>query len=159
MGTTSAIHRTTISESEILGVIETLHHAQVNGEGINPDSISFLKKLRMLAFKINLGVATPAYIATGIKKQSLVSLESLGASAEEKLEAIATAFSTGSKKGTLPAELSESDEAELERLNAAMLEELAAEGNTNVVLEERRSEVRSIEEANIDEDLFKSLGA
>jgi hypothetical protein len=157
MGTTSAIHRTTISESEILGVIETLHHAQINGEGINPDSLSFLKKLRMLAFKINLGVASPAYIATGSRKQSfasLVSLEALGASAEEKLDA-AIAGTIGKYNNS--AELSAEQEDELSRLEREMLEGLVAEGNTNVILEERRSEVRSIEEKAIDEALFKSL--
>lgn len=152
MGKNTAVHRITITESEILGVIETLHHAQINGESSNADSLSFLKKLQLRAYEMHLGTVTPAYVATGRITKPAVSLDSLGATPQERIAA----------------ELSTAEEDELDRLDRQMREELAASGNSNVVLEERRTSDRALpgngqevgpaEQAGpSDEDLFKLL--
>jgi hypothetical protein len=144
-----AVYRMTIAAEEILSTLElfsTIPTAQLSS-----GARSLHKKFQIQAAKINIGAATPAYVTTGTKKQPLT-LEALGGTDEfngTHIPNLNPADILGTRTTdattTLPEQLDAAMEAELERLNAAMLAELAANGagSQNVVLEERRKVPRT----------------
>lgn len=136
---TKAVYRPTISSDEVFALLDTLDRIKIEA-GLNPILIPFHKKLDSLAYDIGKGNRNPAYVATGVSRKPALTLESLGATTEERQKVV-----------------TEDDLDELERLNAEMLAGLAAEGNSNVVLEERRKVPRTEVEPSNDDALFKSL--
>lgn len=77
--------RPSISSDEIFALLDIMDCAR-RGEqlaGLDPTLADYYKKLRIKAFEIGEGIAKSAYVATGKRKESSISLESLGSSAEE----------------------------------------------------------------------------
>lgn len=145
-------HRIVISESELNEVTEALTTVP------STKSIrSFYAKLKVLAAKIDAGVKTPDYIKSNIRETTKISLENLTASDSEAPKKIS------------PTTVSMSEDemfAELERQEKEMLAQMAAEGNKNVILHERRASPRdtgntgdnSNDNSNsADTNLFNSL--
>jgi hypothetical protein len=150
-------HRLTIAESELSAVTELLQAARQEGLTTQPVN-RFLAKLMVLQTKIGMGTKVPDYVKTGAKEARTISLDNLGATdADFKMPTPARSPVSPTHLHMAQADL----DAELERLNAQMLEEQALAGNKNVVLEERRKHPRNennLEEAaSADAELFKSL--
>lgn len=146
----AVIYRMTISSEDILGTLEAL--STVSPAHMPTGARSLQKKFQLQAAKINIGAATPAYVTTGHPKKQELTIESLGGSSDEAdhtLRSLATIPVTTSSTGNKPSEnLNESEEEELARLEREMLAELSAQGNENVVLEDRRKAPRTTPEPN-----------
>lgn len=137
-------YRVLLKSTEIASLIEVLtyHRSQF---GLPDEAITGLAKLKVQHSKIENGVKVADYVPTGTKRVG-VSLESLGGLSDQdnNIARNLTASSSNppTKPAKLPAELTPDMEDELERANQAMLDSLAAEGNNNVVIEERRKHPR-----------------
>ena len=77
--------RVSISTSEIFALLDIMDSARRGDQlsGLDPTLLNCYEKLNVQAFKIGKGIARPAYVNTGVKKQSAINLEALGSSAEE----------------------------------------------------------------------------
>ncbi len=118
MATTKDVHRPTLNSDEVFALIDLMDQARSGTvSGLNPTLREYYIKLDKLAYAIGKGHAKPAYVVTGIRKESMVNLDSLGASSVEKNKA---------KEWESMAD--EDIDAELERLNTIMLNELVADG-------------------------------
>lgn len=146
------VFRPTITDRQMLGVVEVLQHYRTL-YGLNSDALEILVKFEKDLVGINYGTKTPAYIATGVREASKITLENL--SAEDPSFISMPAPKNKAISPTLVSLSEAEEEAELERLNAAMLEEVAAMGSGNVILEERRAIPRDNNSG--DNELFKSL--
>lgn len=149
------VYRLTFTSSEILSILEAVTVPTVMAS-CNSDARSLINKLRKKAFEITNGLATPSYVTNGTKGTciSKLTVDDFGGyndSVTEGANVAAALFSTGSSSNSEPAklgaELDDSMEAELERLNAQMLAEVASNGagSSNVILEERRKTPRNQE--------------
>lgn len=142
----AVIYRMTISSEDILGTLEAL--STVSPAHMPTGARSLQKKFQLQAAKINIGAATPAYVTTGHTRKQELTVESLGGSREDEadhtLRSLATIPVATSSAGNKPSEnLNESEEEELARLEREMLAELSAQGNENVITEERRKVPRT----------------
>jgi hypothetical protein len=77
--------RPSISSDEIFALLDIMDCARRGDQlaGLDPTLLDYYKKLRVKAFEISEGIAKSAYVATGKRKESAISLESLGSNAEE----------------------------------------------------------------------------
>lgn len=122
----SSTHRVGLTENEILELIEELTDMKNSG-GLSMILRSAYVKLMDKYNKIDNGTVRADYVPNGRKRESKINMDALGVPAEEQ------------KRYNNSAELSDEQGDELERLERAMLEELAAAGNKNVILEDRRT--------------------
>lgn len=83
------VFRLTMSEPEILAALEALQY-QNSEHGLDRAAKNVMIKFKKLAIEFEHGTKNPAYIATGVKKESSVNMSSLGASEEELLLANAS---------------------------------------------------------------------
>lgn len=160
MSNPTAVFRPVITTDEILGTLEALSSVPANQ--MPSGARSLVNKFRMQAFKIDAGIAKPAYVNTGTKKQG-ISLESLGASEDEFIgthnpDRITPDMlsASNSNSGTKPsAELDDEESRLLEELDRQMREELATNGagSQNVILEDRRKVPRDnqVEAINVSQ--------
>lgn len=140
MNKTKEVWRITMSTEVVFELLELLDITR-DKYGLSLNLAGFRKRISSLAHDAAEGNRTPAYVASGIKRESAINLDSLGATAQEKVRV--TDF----------AHLRQDEiDAELEKLNDAMLAELAAAGNPNVILEERRNPERLASESAGNED-------
>lgn len=137
------VWRPTMSSDVVFELVDLLE-ATKRTTGLSLALQGFLKKLDSLAYDIGRGNRKPAYVATEVRKTNAISLESLGGLSSDIDSSNRTNpanFPTPiAKQPKLSADLDADMEAELERLNNEMLAGL--EGNTNVILEERRKTPR-----------------
>lgn len=80
------VFRPTIDSDQIYALLDIMDAAR-RGEqlaGLNPTLKSYYEKLRVQAFKIGDGIARPAYVATGVRKEPAVNMNSLGVTEEEQ---------------------------------------------------------------------------
>lgn len=126
MGKVKKVFRPSISEMQMIGVVEVLQHYR-SIYGLNNEATEVLVKFEQDLIGVSYGVKSPAYIATGVKREPMVNMNSLGASTEEV------------KRYNNSPDIDEDYTARIER---EMLEGLASEGNKNVILADRREEVR-----------------
>lgn len=121
----SPTHRVGLTEAEILELLTWLQDMKVTN-GLSRLLASANLKLNNVYEKANIGNKLPDYVPTGKRLGSAINMDSLGVTEAER-------------KQVFGAELSDEQGDELERLERAMLEELAAAGNKNVILEDRRT--------------------
>lgn len=149
MSIKSEIYRMTIAAEEILHTLEAL--SSVPPEYLSTGARSLIKKFHVQAAKIRVGAAIPAYVNTGRTSVApKVSIESLGGEADAQdtqdhfLRDLSTASVTSSNPAPKPsADLTPEQEDEVAAMERAMLADLAAMGNPNVVLEDRRKTPRT----------------
>jgi hypothetical protein len=143
------VYRMTIATEEILGLLESL--SCLTPAQLTTGARSIQKKFQIQAAKINIGAATPAYKNTGVNSSRVhkITLADLGAEEEFQGTHLPTNLTPADLQASpsLGEELTPELEAELERLNAQMLAELASNGagSQNVVLVERRKVSRDRE--------------
>lgn len=149
MAKSKEVYRLTFTSDEIMGLLEAVTDPTIFA-AFGADARSLVTKFRMQSFKINMGAATPAYVTTGTKRQA-ISLESLGAESQlyevdNPIRNLASATVTANLKSTNNSgELSEAELDEVAAMERAMLADLAAMGNPNVIMEERRKVPRIAE--------------
>lgn len=130
------VQRTTMSNTVVFALLDLMEQAiQGTVSGLNPELREFYKRIDTMAYQIGKGTRKPAYVATGVRKESAVSMEALGITEEDKI-------TVGIGKFNNSAELDEDVWARIEREEREMLEKLAADGYKNVVITERRSAER-----------------
>ncbi len=118
------MHRTTLSSDQIFALLDLFDTAKSGVVcNFNPILQEYYNKLDLIAYQIGKGIRKPAYVATGVRKESAISLTSIGATDVD----IQLAMS-------LSDPMSAENLLELERLETEMLQGLANEGNKNVVL-------------------------
>lgn len=76
------VYRITLNESEIVSALEALQY-QNRTHGLDQAAKAVLIKFQKYSIEFEHGTKTPAYVATGVKRQSAVNLSSLGATPEE----------------------------------------------------------------------------
>lgn len=138
MATAKLVFRPTVTADMIIGTVEVLQHYR-SIYGLNAGALELLVKFEKDLIGIGYGTKTPAYVATGIRKEGTVNMDALGATPKEKEFAHMT---------------EDEQFAELERLNQEMLAGLVASGEAgseNVILEERRDSERLASEAKRNE--------
>lgn len=135
---TSSTHRVGLTENEILELIEELTDMKNSG-GLSMILRSAYVKLMDKYNKIDNGTVRADYVPNGRKRESKINMDSLGITEEDKQ-------TSGLGKFNNPAELSDDVWAQVERDERKMLEELAAAGNKNIILAERREEDRTYQE-------------
>lgn len=85
MATNKEAFRPIITSDQIYAILDLMDSARRGDklQGLDPALKSYYDKLRVQAFKIGDGIARPAYTISGKRKESAISLESLGSSVEE----------------------------------------------------------------------------
>lgn len=152
-------YRVLLKSNEIESLIEVLryHRSQF---GLPEEATSALKKLVVFAAKVETGVKAPDYVPTATANRKVeLSLDSLGASQDEKnfVHSIGTAHSTSDSMypAKPSADLTPEQEDEVAAMERKMLSDLAAMGNPNVIMEERRKVSRTPTESIAPVDISK----
>lgn len=85
MAVKESAFRPSITADEIFALLDIMDSARRGDQltGMNPVLADYYKKLRVKAFEIGEGIAKPAYVNTGKRKESAINLEALGSSEEE----------------------------------------------------------------------------
>lgn len=147
---TKQVFRPTITDAQMIETVGVLQHYKAV-YGLPKHALEILVKFEKDLIGISHGVKPVAYVVSGMREATKISVENLSATSDDEVVRSPTHVT-----------MAEDDlDAELERLNKAMLAELAAEGNQNVVLEDRRATPRTAQadgESSIDAELFKTLG-
>jgi hypothetical protein len=147
---TKAIWRPTMSTDVVFELVDLLEQTK-RTVGLSTNLRTFLSKLDSLAYDIGKGNRSPAYVATGTRTTTAISIESLGGGSQDEAAAqdhtlrdLSTASVTSSSTAPKPsADLTPEQEDEVAAMERAMLADLAAIGNPNVVLEDRRKTPRT----------------
>jgi len=142
-------YRVLLKVTTIIALVDILNQVK-STNGLSKDAADGLAKLKVELAKAESGLKTPDYISTGTSRISVsnMSVEDLGGYNPENTTGdniAASLFGTSpnneSKSSNLPADLNEDMEAELLRLEAAMLAEVAGNGagSENVIPERRKT--------------------
>lgn len=149
MSKSVAVFRPVITTDEILGTLEAL--SCIPKSNMPSGARSLMSKLQTQAFKIDAGIAKPAYIQSGNRAVAITNLtvDDLGGNNnrndKDTLSTnVATClFNPANNSGNaigMPAELTNDMEAQLLAMEAAMLAEVAGNGagSENVISERRK---------------------